>query len=133
MQKSKPQPSPRHLRWNEDEIPAEQLAPLIRRQYFSTPGMTVARFELKKGCQVARHQHVNEQVSYIVTGALKFIFDDHEIVVRQGEALSIPPNVPHAAEALQDTLNFDVFSPPRADWLNRKDTYLREVLPMKNR
>jgi quercetin dioxygenase-like cupin family protein len=133
MPKSKQPTQPRHLRWNEDEIQAEQLTPLIRRQYFSTPGMTVARFELKKGCQVTRHQHANEQVSYIISGALKFIFDDREIVVRGGEALYIPPNVPHAAEALQDTLNFDVFSPARADWLNRKDTYLREVLPMKNR
>jgi quercetin dioxygenase-like cupin family protein len=133
MQKSHQPTGPRHLRWDEDEIEAEQLTPLIRRQYFSTPGMTVARFELNKGCHVARHQHANEQVSYIISGALKFIFDDREIVVRGGEALSIPPNIPHAAEALEDTLNFDVFSPARADWLDRKDTYLREVRPMTNR
>ena len=71
------------------------------------------------------HSHPNEQVTYIVEGALKFLIQGKEIVVAAGEALCIPPNIPHSAEALEDTLNIDVFHPQRADWNNQTDDYLR--------
>jgi quercetin dioxygenase-like cupin family protein len=81
---------------------------------------------LKKGCIVPLHSHVNEQLSYILEGALKFYIDGKEIVVRAGEVLTIPPNMPHKAEAMEDTVDLDIFNPPRADWINKTDSYLRK-------
>ena len=86
----------------------------------------LARVLLKKGCIVPMHSHVNEQLSYILDGALKFLIDGKEIVVRPGEVLTIPPNMPHEAEALEDTVDLDIFHPPRADWINKTDSYLRK-------
>ena len=113
----------KHIDW--DSIAAEQLSPLLERRYFSTKQLTLARFVLKKGCIVARHQHVNEQLAFVMEGSMKFALDGREIVLRAGESLWIPPNVPHSAEALEDTVDIDVFSPPRADWLAQQDAYLR--------
>ena len=72
-----------------------------------------------------QHAHENEQVSYIVSGALKFVMDDREIVVRGGELIQIAPNVPHAAEVVEDCVAIDVFSPVRQDWIDKTDTYFR--------
>jgi quercetin dioxygenase-like cupin family protein len=87
--------------------------------------LMLARVLLKKGCVVPEHSHLNEQLTYIVEGALKFWIDGKEIVVNAGEVLTIPRNMPHKAEALMDTIDLDVFNPPRADWLNKADDYLR--------
>jgi quercetin dioxygenase-like cupin family protein len=86
----------------------------------------LARVLLKKGCIVPEHSHHNEQLTYILEGALKFWIDGKEIVVRAGETLAIPRNMPHKAEALEDTVDLDVFNPPRADWINKTDQYLRK-------
>lgn len=112
-----------HHRW--DEIPAEQINPTISRRYITADRVTVARFELKRGAVVPQHAHENEQVSYIISGALKFVFDGRDIVVRGGEVLQIAPNVPHAAEAVEDTVAIDVFSPIRQDWIDKTDSYFR--------
>ena len=112
-----------HHRWS--DILAEQINPSIARQFITADRVTVARFELKRGASVPRHAHENEQVSYIVSGALRFILEGREIVVRGGELLQIPPNVPHAAEAVEDTLAIDMFSPIRQDWIDKTDTYFR--------
>jgi quercetin dioxygenase-like cupin family protein len=85
----------------------------------------LARVLLKKGCIVPLHSHPNEQLTYIVEGALKFYLDGQEIVVHAGEVLSIPANMPHKAEALEDTVDLDMFTPPRSDWINKTDQYLR--------
>jgi quercetin dioxygenase-like cupin family protein len=88
----------------------------------------LAHVYLKKGCIVPKHSHENEQFTYILEGALRFwIGDDEkeEVVVGAGEVLHIPSNVFHKAEALEDTLDVDVFSPPRQDWLDKTDAYLR--------
>ena len=88
----------------------------------------LAHVYLKKGCVVPRHQHDNEQITYILEGALRFWIgedESQEMVVSAGEVLHIPSNVWHKAEALEDTLDVDVFSPPRADWLAKTDDYLR--------
>ena len=77
------------------------------------------------GAHVPLHHHHNEQVTYILEGALKFAIDGQEIVVRAGEVLCIPPHMPHEAWALEDTVDLDVFDPPREDWLNKTDDYLR--------
>lgn len=107
-------------------MPIEHLNPLFERQYVSAEKSMLARLLLRKGCLVPMHHHENEQISYILEGALKFILPGQEITVRAGEVLVIPPNVPHSAEALEDTLGVDVFSPPRADWLSGADSYLRK-------
>ena len=113
----------KHIPWNSVEI--ETLNPLLGRQFVVGRDIMVARVIMKKGCIVPEHSHVNEQVTYILEGALKFWIDGREIVVNAGEVLTIPPNMPHKAEALTDTLDLDVFSPPRADWMNKDDSYLR--------
>ena len=112
-----------HLNWNAIEL--EHLNPLLQRQFVVGRDIMIARVLLKKGCVVPEHQHENEQVTYILEGALKFRIDGREIIVRAGEVLTIPPNMPHEAEAIMDTVDLDVFNPPRADWINKDDSYLR--------
>jgi quercetin dioxygenase-like cupin family protein len=106
-------------------IPLEDLNPLLQRQFVVGQEIMVARVLLKKGCIVPEHSHHNEQLTYILDGALKFWIDGKEIVVHSGEVLCIPANMPHKAEAMEDTVDLDVFNPPRADWINRTDQYLR--------
>src|SRR5215472_1784115 len=103
----------KHVSWTSVEL--EELNPLLQRQFVVGQDIMVARVLLKKGCIVPEHSHINEQITYILDGALKFWIDGKEIVVRSGEVLIIPPNMPHKAEAVQDTIDLDVFSPPRAD------------------
>ena len=112
-----------HYDWN--RLTPEQLNPRITRKAIHSGNMTVARLELLKDAQVAEHSHHNEQITYILEGALKFGIGGKEIVVNAGEVLTIPPNMPHWAEALADTVDLDIFCPPRADWMNKTDTYLR--------
>ena len=106
-------------------IPLESLAPLLQRQMIWGQQIMAARVLLKKGCIVPEHSHHNEQLTYILDGALKFWIDGKEITVHSGEVLCIPANMPHKAEALEDTVDLDIFTPPRADWINRTDQYLR--------
>jgi quercetin dioxygenase-like cupin family protein len=113
----------KHRVWTEIEV--ETVNPLLERQLIVGNEVMLARILLRKGCLVPLHSHVNEQLSYILEGALKFSIAGREIVVRAGEVLAIPPNMPHKAEALEDTIDLDIFYPPRADWLNRTDQYLR--------
>ena len=112
-----------HLSW--ESVPLEDLNPLLQRHFIVGQDMMLARVLLKKGCIVPEHSHHNEQITYIVDGALKFWIDGKILVVRAGEVLTIPPHMPHKAEALEDTVDFDVFNPPRADWINKTDQYLR--------
>ena len=114
-------------RW--DEMPKEPLSELLDRRLITAERMMLAHVYLKKGCIVPKHSHENEQITYILEGALHFwIGEDgaEEVVVRAGEVLVIPSNVPHQAEALEDTLDVDIFSPPRQDWLDKTDDYLRK-------
>lgn len=113
----------RHIRWKEVEL--EKLNPLLNRQFVVGEKVMLARILMKKGCVVPLHSHVNEQISYILEGALKFWIDGKEIVVSAGEVLCIPSNMPHKAEALEDTVDLDIFNPPRSDWINKTDQYLR--------
>jgi len=113
----------KHVKWKDVEL--EQLNPLFQRQMIVGDGIMIARIRLSKGSHVPLHSHHNEQVTYILEGALKFSIGGKEIVVGAGEVLCIPPNLPHEAWALEDTIDLDVFTPPREDWLTKKDTYLR--------
>ncbi|HET9984916.1 MAG TPA: cupin domain-containing protein [Longimicrobiales bacterium] len=111
-------------RW--EDMPREKVTEVIDRRLITGDRMMLAHVYLKKGSVVPRHSHENEQITYILEGALRFwIGEDEaeEVVVRPGEVLHIPSNVPHKAEALEDTLDVDIFSPPRQDWLNRTDDY----------
>ena len=113
-------------RW--EDMPKERVSPMLDRRLVTGERMMLAHVYLKKGCIVPRHQHENEQLTYILEGALHFwIGEDgaEEVIVRAGEVLHIPSNVWHKAEALEDTLDVDVFSPPRQDWIDKTDTYLR--------
>ena len=113
-------------RW--DEMPREQVSPMLDRKLITGQRMMLAHVYLKKGCVVPRHQHENEQLTYILEGALRFWIgadEKKEVIVRAGEVLHIPSLVWHKAEALEDTLDVDVFSPPRQDWLDKTDAYLR--------
>jgi quercetin dioxygenase-like cupin family protein len=113
----------KHIAWK--SVEREPLNPLIDREMLVGDKIMLARVLMKKGAHVPLHQHHNEQVTYILEGALKFAIDGKEIVVRAGEVLCIPSNMPHEAWALEDTVDLDVFDPPREDWLNKTDDYLR--------
>ncbi|TAN24323.1 MAG: cupin domain-containing protein [Acidobacteria bacterium] len=114
---------PLHTRWTDLEL--ETLNPLIQRHFVVGDQIMLARILLKKGAEVPRHSHANEQVTWILEGALQFSIDGRELVVRAGEVLCIPPHLPHAAVALEDTVDVDVFTPPRQDWITKDDAYLR--------
>jgi quercetin dioxygenase-like cupin family protein len=115
-----------HHRWT--DMPEEPLKGTITRRLITAERMMLAQIVLKKGDDVPRHSHHNEQITYVLTGKLRLLLGEHgerEIIVAAGEVLVIPPNVPHSALALEDTLDVDVFSPPREDWLDKSDAYLR--------
>jgi quercetin dioxygenase-like cupin family protein len=112
-----------HHRWA--DIAPEPINAAITRRYLTAERVTVARFDLKRGGVVPLHAHENEQVSIVVDGALRFRIDGRDILVRTGEVMQIPPNVPHEVEVIEDTLVFDVFSPIRQDWIDKTDTYFR--------
>jgi quercetin dioxygenase-like cupin family protein len=116
----------RHYSWN--DIPAEQLKKGLSRKLITGERMMIAHVYFETGEEVPRHSHENEQLTYILSGALRFWFganDEQEVTVRAGEVVVIPSNVPHRAVALEKTLDVDVFSPPRQDWLAGTDAYLR--------
>lgn len=117
-----------HHRWN--TLPIEALSDSLARRLITGDQMMLAHVYLKKGCIVPRHSHENEQLTYILEGGLRFWIgaDESQVIdVMAGEVLHIPSNVPHKAEALEDTLDVDVFSPPRQDWLDKTDDYLRQT------
>jgi quercetin dioxygenase-like cupin family protein len=112
-----------HTRW--DDIPVEAMSSHIGRQFLVGTNTMLARLFLKKGATVPLHHHYHEQISYVLEGVLQFHVDGREIIVRAGEVLCIPPNAPHQAFALEDTVDLDIFNPPRQDWIDRDDAYLR--------
>jgi quercetin dioxygenase-like cupin family protein len=114
---------PEKTSWKSIEL--EPLNDKITRQMVSGENATLSQLLLKRGAVVARHSHVNEQYSWIISGLLKFIFDDREILVGAGEVLLIPPHAAHRVEALEDTVDVDFFAPRREDWIRKDDSYLR--------
>jgi quercetin dioxygenase-like cupin family protein len=110
--------------WN--QIEEEKMNPLVSRKAIHTENLTIARIHLQQHAVVAVHSHMNEQVTTIELGALKFFIDGGEKIVRAGETLTIPSHVAHGVEALEDTIAVDVFSPRREDWLRGDDAYLRK-------
>ena len=111
--------------YNWDELPAEQMNPQIVRKVVHTQQMTIARLNIQKGAIVPEHAHINEQVANVERGALRFHIGGVDLVVKAGESLVIPSNVPHGVVALEDCLVTDVFTPRREDWIQGDDSYLR--------
>ena len=112
------------------DVPKEQLSERLSRRLITGERVMLAHVYLKRGCVVPRHAHENEQFTYILEGALRFLIGEdgsQEVVVRAGEVLHLASNVPHEAHTLEDTLDIDVFSPPREDWLKGTDAYLRKT------
>ena len=105
--------------------PAEILSPLLKRHVLHTGSATVARLNLLAGAMVPEHFHPNEQITVLLEGKLRFFMQETEILLIAGEAMVIPPNVPHRVEAVVDSVAIDVFTPPRADWISGDDAYLR--------
>jgi len=119
--------SVRFYRW--EEMPKEYVSDMLDRRLITADRMMLAHVYLKKGAIVPRHSHENEQITYILEGGLRFWIgaDEAQVIdVMPGEVLHIPSFVPHKAEALEDTLDVDIFSPPRQDWLEKTDAYLRQ-------
>jgi quercetin dioxygenase-like cupin family protein len=122
-----PSSSVTHYQW--EAMPIEEVTPLLGRRLITGDGMMLAHVYLKKGCVVPRHNHHNEQLTYIISGKLRFWIGEDEgqvIDVGAGEVLHLPSMIWHKAEALEDTLDVDIFNPPREDWINKTDSYLRE-------
>jgi quercetin dioxygenase-like cupin family protein len=118
----------RLFRW--DDIPKERLNDKLDRRMVTGERIMLTHVYLKKDCLVPLHFHENEQFSYVLEGALRFwlgVDEKEELVVRAGEVLTIPSNLPHKALALEDSLSVDVFCPPRQDWLDGTDAYLRNA------
>jgi quercetin dioxygenase-like cupin family protein len=116
----------RHYRWS--DVPRETLTPFLDRQFFHGERVMLAHIHMKKGCLVPKHHHENEQLSYVLEGRILFKLGEQgerEQVLEKGDVLVIPGNLPHSAEALVDSLSLDVFSPPRQDWIDGTDAYLR--------
>lgn len=115
--------------YNWATIPREELNEKAMRQVIHTERMTIARLLLRQGAIVGMHHHENEQVTMLKSGALRFVFggaeEGREVIVRAGDVLPIPPNLPHMVEALEDSMATDLFTPPRADWIRGDDAYLR--------
>ena len=116
-------PESKHHRWA--DIEPEPLNALTTRQYVVGTNIMLARIVLKKGAHVPMHHHFHEQLSHVVEGALNFVVDGKEVAVKAGEILSIPPHVPHEVIALEDSVALDIFNPPRQDWIDGDDAYLR--------
>src|SRR6478609_9179843 len=104
-----------------ESVPLETMSDMISRKIISGDKAMVAQVFLKKGAVVPEHHHESEQITYILEGALKFELEGQEIVVGKGQVLRIPSNVPHRAVALEDTLDLDIFSPIREDWIKKDD------------
>lgn len=115
----------RLYRWA--EIEPEPLNRLTTRQYLVGTQTMLARLDLKKGAHVPLHQHMNEQISHVVEGWLKFLIEGKEVAVRAGEVLCIPPHMPHEVFAMEDSVALDIFTPPRQDWIDGDDAYLRAL------
>ncbi|MEM2676023.1 MAG: cupin domain-containing protein [Candidatus Bathyarchaeia archaeon] len=108
------------------DIPEEKVTDKLSRRLISGERVMLAQVFLKKGCVVSPHKHESEQITFIAEGLLEFTLPNGKVKVGKGQVLVIPPNMEHGAVALEDTLDFDIFSPVRVDWLTGQNHYLRK-------
>ncbi|MDP6372416.1 MAG: cupin domain-containing protein [Vicinamibacterales bacterium] len=102
-------------RW--DDIAPEKVTEMMSRKIVAGSRALIAQVYLKQGALVPLHAHESEQLTYVLQGSLRVVVDGEEAIVRAGEVVHIPSGIAHQAEALADTLELDVFSPVREDWL----------------
>ena len=115
----------KHFNW--DEIPAERLNDKFVRKLAWDGDIMVGRTDVQKGYVVPLHSHPNQQVTWVMSGTWRFTLEGKTLDVSAGEMISIPANVPHTAEAVETLVAYDIFTPPREDWLTGADAYLRKV------
>ena len=113
------------LNW--DEIPVEKINDRFLRKLAWDGSLMISWMECSKGSFVPAHSHANERLTFVVKGRWRFEMEGKEIFVGANEIFFIPPNVVHAAEAVEDLVAYDIFTPPREDWIKGKDAYLRNV------
>ena len=119
-------------RWS--DLPKERLTDFLDRKFLHGDRLMLAHIHMKKGCRVQQHHHDNEQATYVLEGTIRFRLGPNgetERTLKAGEVVMIPSHLPHSAEALEDSLSLDVFGPPRQDWIDGTDAYLREQDPHK--
>ena len=113
----------KHINW--DKIPAEKLNDKFVRKLAWDGEIMIGQTLVEKGYVVPLHSHDNQQMTFVTSGVWRFKLEDRTVVVGPNEIIFIPANVPHTAEALETLVAYDVFTPPREDWINGDDTYLR--------
>jgi quercetin dioxygenase-like cupin family protein len=114
----------RKYSWN--EIPVEKVSSTFFRQMIYGDKAMVSRLEIKKGSIIPEHSHENEQITWIMEGKLRFHMGGKEFDLSKGELIVIPSGEKHMATAMEDTIDIDIFAPPRMDWINKTDSYLRK-------
>jgi len=100
-----------------NDIPMEALAPGITRQVVHGTQSTFSRWELKAGTSVPLHRHVNEQITWIISGRAEVLSGGQTSELQAGEIMVFAPNVEHAFTFLEDSVAIDFFSPARQDWI----------------
>ena len=122
------EPQFQHLNW--DEVELETVNPQMTRRIVTGERLTVARIYFKDGFLVPLHSHVQEQVTQVISGVIRFwLGADRERTVDlgPGDVIVIPSNMPHEALCIGDVEETDTWSPRRDDWLNKTDDYLRKA------
>ncbi|WP_335965468.1 cupin domain-containing protein [Galbibacter sp. PAP.153] len=112
-----------------DSIPEEQVNPSMSRKLLYGEKIMIAKMKFKDGFVVPQHSHENEQITQVEKGTMRFWFGankEQEVELKAGESIVIPPNVPHEAMMIGDVEETDTWAPPRKDWLDGTDNYLRE-------
>ena len=109
-----------------DAQPMEKINELLYRQYLHGTNVTFVKWTAKKGAVVPLTHHVNEQVTWITTGLAEVYSQGRRYVMKAGDIMIVPPNVPHEFIFLEDTIDIDIFAPARQDWLDRTATYLHQ-------
>lgn len=109
------------------DLPESNLTPQIKKRLVTGEKIMVLNLTLSKGAVVGEHHHPHEQISYVLSGALEFEINGQKRVVRSGEGVVLPANIPHAVVALEETQVLDTFSPPREDFLSSEPpAYMRK-------
>jgi quercetin dioxygenase-like cupin family protein len=103
--------------------PIEQMSPLIQRQYLHGTQSTLVRWMTKKGAVVPLHHHIYEQITWITEGQAEVYSQGKKYVMKAGDVMIIPPNVPHEFRFVEDTIDIDIFAPQRQDWIDGTASY----------
>lgn len=112
-----------------DEVPEEQVNPKMKRKLVYGEKVMIAKMKFKDGFLVPLHSHENEQITEVKSGIIRFWFGENKeevIDINPGETVVIPANFPHSALMIGDVEETDTWAPPRADWLDGTDNYLRK-------